>query len=426
MIRSALAPSRRALLGGALAGAGALALPRRARASVSGADRKFVFVFAAGGWDPSMTLAEDLDNPALDLEDGAERGLVGGISFVDHADRPSVRAYLEDYGARTAILNGVALPTISHEIGHYLAMTGGRDGLDPDWPCILGAARADLYPAPVLIISGPSYPGALGGGVLRCGLSGQLEGLLSGELLGWTDEPIVPLSEAARDPIAAYVAARAASRVSGAAGARDRALAEAFQRADASADAIREIGDALDLSPVETLVEGAPLIARVLASGMSRCVTIGGPPTFIREWDTHNTNFSLQSALWEDLFAGLVALNQELDASPGTAGGSLADETVVVVLSEMGRGPRLNAFEGKDHWQYTSVLVSGSGVAGGRVIGGHDERWAGLPVDHASGDLADGGRQMTGGSVGAALLQLGDVDPGDWLEEAPLLALLEG
>ena len=45
-----------------------------------------------------------------------------------------------------------------------------------------------------------------------------------------------------------------------------------------------------------------------------------------------------------------------LDASPGVYAPTLAEETVVVVLSEMGRTPGINGTDGKDHWPWTSAM----------------------------------------------------------------------
>lgn len=417
--------SRRALLRGAGTLAGAAAFPRAGRAgAVSGSDRKFIFIFASGGWDPSLVLAEGLDNPALEAEAGAERGVTGGVTYADSEARPSVRAFFEAYHDRAAVINGVLLPTISHEVGYALAMTGLRSGLDPDWATILAAAQADRFAAPAMIVCGPSYPGALGSAVVRCGPAGQLHALLTGRVLGWSDTPLTTLGSSSQSLMDAYVSSRAADRVLRASNTRDAELASAYAAGLERSDALKRADTSLELTSGGSLVEAGQLAVDILAAGLSRCVVLAGPPSFSREWDTHNTNDVLQSALWEDLFAGLLAIHEALDATPGLVGRSLADETVVVVNSEMGRMPTHNAFDGRDHWPYTSMLVTGSGVAGDRVIGGHDERWGGLRVDLETGDISESGAVMTAGTVGAALLRLGDVDPGEWLDDAPLEGLL--
>lgn len=425
-MRDLWTPSRRALLLGGMAGASALALPRRARAgTVSAADRKFIFIFASGGWDDTLTIADMLDQPIVTPESGTERGTAGNLTFVDAVSRPSVRSYYEKYHGRTAIIQGVSFPTISHEVGIYLGLTGKKSGLDPDWPSLISASAADRFAAPTLVVTGPSLPGDRGWVVLRIGPSGQLADLFTEDLSAVSDLTMSPLSKTGRDAIDAYVAARSGARVKSASGARDLLMAERFELARDHAAQVREAGKSLDFGGVSSLAGSASLIGEVLGSGLSRCVMIGGPPSLSRDWDTHFENFTQQSVLWENLFAGLVAINEVLDTTPGEVGATLADETVVVVFSEFGRLPYLNAFEGKDHWPYTSMLVSGSGVAGDQIIGGYGEDYGGKLVDLDSGEVYTKGEALLTSTVGAALLTLGDVDPAEWVDDSePLRALL--
>lgn len=51
----------------------------------------------------------------------------------------------------------------------------------------------------------------------------------------------------------------------------------------------------------------------------------------------------------------------------------LLDETLVCFVSEFGRTPRLNKFQGRDHWTHAySIAMAGAGVPGGQVIGQSD------------------------------------------------------
>jgi uncharacterized protein (DUF1501 family) len=91
----------------------------------------------------------------------------------------------------------------------------------------------------------------------------------------------------------------------------------------------------------------------------------------------------------------------------------------------MGRFPTLNTTGGKDHWNFTSALLIGAGVAGGRAIGGYDDALKGRDVDLASGDVRDGATPMHSGHLGATLLALGDVDPAEFVVDAsPITAAL--
>ena len=61
----------------------------------------------------------------------------------------------------------------------------------------------------------------------------------------------------------------------------------------------------------------------------------------------------------------------------------LLEETLVCFLSEFGRTPRLNQFQGRDHWTHAySMIFAGAGVRGGQVIGQTD-RDGGYVLSHA-------------------------------------------
>jgi uncharacterized protein (DUF1501 family) len=115
----------------------------------------------------------------------------------------------------------------------------------------------------------------------------------------------------------------------------------------------------------------------------------------------------------------------DLEARPGPAWGTLADEVVLVVCSEMGRSPLLNSQDGKDHWTYTSAMLVGPGVRGGLVAGGFDDDGLGRPTALSTGEPSDKGVALTSAHLGATVLALGGVDPGDYLEGIdPVSALL--
>ena len=55
----------------------------------------------------------------------------------------------------------------------------------------------------------------------------------------------------------------------------------------------------------------------------------------------------------------------------------LGDSTLVMVSSEFGRTPKINATAGRDHWPscYT-VVLAGGGIRGGQIIGESDKSGA--------------------------------------------------
>ncbi len=403
--------NRRHFLGGAAAAAGLVGLPRRARASAG--DRKFVFVFNQGGWDPTRVFAPEYANANVAMEANGAAATAGGISYVDHPNRPSVRSFLDAYHGRALVLNGMLVRAISHDLCTVLAMTGKTTGSSPDWPSLLAASRADKYVLPHLVIGGPSYSGTYGALVSRTGAAGQLEGLLSGSLSTDASDISVPRTDGLSiSAIDLALADNIAARLARAGAGVDGTLASDFQLATEKALALRRAHDEMSFATDDTFSSQAAVAADALSLGFSRCVSLAYPSDpFAVAWDSHGENDSIQSPLWEGLFAGLNELMAALEAAPGDSGGSLADETIVVVLSEMGRTPALNGQDGKDHWPYTSAMLVGRGFTGDRVVGAYDAYYNGSPVDPLTGELSEGGEVPSSEMLGSTILALGDVDP---------------
>lgn len=111
-------------------------------------------------------------------------------------------------------------------------------------------------------------------------------------------------------------------------------------------------------------------------------------------WDTHAdmltrlkegyTGARVPVGLFPSLDQALGALTDDLISS------GLWQETLIVVMGEFGRTPKVNPLGGRDHWPRAfSVLCGGAGVPGGCVIGASDsmgESPADRPVTPA--DLA--------------------------------------
>ncbi len=416
--------NRRNFLAGSAALMGALGLPLAGRAAVSASDRKFVFVFAEGGWDPTRVFAPEFANPNVDMEPDAERATSGGIAWVDHPNRPSVRAFMEQHYARMLLLNGVLVRSIAHEICTMIAMTGDSSGLRPDWPALLATLGAGStgFTVPHLVLGGPSFPGPLGSSVARTGAAGQLEGLVSGAIVDQSDAPNGGLPLPTQNIVDSFALRRARGQAAKVVGGNAGALYAAFSEATASASELKDLRYTMDFTAGATLAEQTEVAADALAIGMCRCVSLTGGGG----WDSHDTNDPIQSERFESLFSGLNQLMEVLAGTPGTAGGTLADETMVVVLSEMGRTPKLNGFAGKDHWPYTSVMLVGDGVTGNRIVGAYDDLYYGRPVDPGSGEIDDAGPQLLSAeAVGATLLALADIDPKDHIQGVePLTGVL--
>jgi hypothetical protein len=138
----------------------------------------------------------------------------------------------------------------------------------------------------------------------------------------------------------------------------------------------------------ESLFGQCSLIGRRLVEQRVRFVNVTwdlfwGPVNIDYDaWDTHRNNFSI---LRDNKLPGLDQVYSALIDDLQQRG--LLDETLVVMMSEMGRTPRINGNAGRDHWTNCySVLFAGAGIRGGTVYGESDAQAAyvkDLPVSTA-------------------------------------------
>jgi hypothetical protein len=89
-------------------------------------------------------------------------------------------------------------------------------------------------------------------------------------------------------------------------------------------------------------------------------------------WDTHAQNADrLQDVLCPQFDVTFAALMDDLEQR------GLLQETLVVVIGEFGRTPRINRLGGRDHWGHVfSFALAGAGIAGGQVLGASDRNGA--------------------------------------------------
>ena len=124
-----------------------------------------------------------------------------------------------------------------------------------------------------------------------------------------------------------------------------------------------------------TQVGQCALLARRLVEGGCRFVGVDAPG-----WDVHFNCFpSLRTDLIPYADRAFSALITDLEQR------GLLDETLVVMMGEMGRTPRINAQAGRDHWSMAqTVIFAGGGIKPGQVIGATDKQAASPTSDPVS------------------------------------------
>ncbi|MEM6926747.1 MAG: DUF1501 domain-containing protein [Myxococcota bacterium] len=397
--------SRRSLLRMSATALATAPLAPTARAVTSA--RNLVVVFAFGGWDTTAVFdpkpgADAVDTPAGSWAD------FGALALWRATDLGADgRAYLNQHAPRMAVVNGVAVNSLVHEAALQIVLSGQvGDHHPPDVGARIAAALGADRPLPYLTTGSSARPRELAAQAGTVGYSNQLFSLLSpdyawpgpdgGAAPGFQPDPTV---QAAVD---AYLttAHGTLDRVRTSPGRNAQKLAD-WMESHERAGRIRQHTAAGGLfADPDLFADLAPWrrAARALSEGFSRAV-------FVQDegyWDTHGGN-AQQPGLFTNLFRGLGQLLDELESA------GIRDETLVLVLSEMGRSPLLNAQQGKDHWPFTSAMLVGADVRPG-VVRGTDASLVQRRVSLASGEPDPEGHALTAADVLATTAHLMGAD----------------
>ncbi len=97
-------------------------------------------------------------------------------------------------------------------------------------------------------------------------------------------------------------------------------------------------------------------------------------------YDTHNENFDFHLEQMGEFDAAFATTIDDLAAR------GLLDNTLVVVMSEFGRTPKINQLYGRDHWGSAwSVALAGGGVKAGTVVGATNDNGTEVKDGQANG-----------------------------------------
>ncbi len=116
------------------------------------------------------------------------------------------------------------------------------------------------------------------------------------------------------------------------------------------------------------------LLARRLIEAGVRFVTVfdGQHNGQLANWDAHENVFGrLKNDLLPPADQTVAALIDDLSSR------GLLDDTLVIVMGEFGRTPKINGAAGRDHWPNCySIVLAGGGVRGGMTFGTSDKQGA--------------------------------------------------
>ena len=233
--------------------------------------------------------------------------------------------------------------------------------------------------------------------------------MINANIHGMTDDPAPVFSSPADSMIDAFAYKRTAefaARHEIAGGESGRRASSFLNNLDRSMEIEGRLFEAGLDSIGNSIFDQSLKAVEMFRLGLSRTAMIRIPGG----WDCHGGT-QVNAQQYDNFFGALDQLMTYMAATPGLSTPYLIDEVVIVALSEFGRTPRFNGSRGKDHWPFTSSLLVGSGINGGRNLGATDEALIGLPVDFETGQASSNGTMLGTEHLGVALLKLGGLDP---------------
>ena len=411
-------PSRRQVLHAGLLSALGLSLPRFLELRAAAGDqpagakaKRCILIWLDGGPSHLETFDPKPDAPAeVRGPFGTTAAKLAGVRFCEHLPNLAARA------DKLAVIRSMTSPLGEHNLGAHYLLTGYRPSPALAYPLIgsvvthLGPPAADL-PNHFAITAGPN-PGSYG----RLG-SGFLP----------------PITR----PFVVKDAARGTANMLGLSDGPAAALAVRLDRRRAFAAAVEQLGRGSEPDPNARANPALEQAHRLLTSQQAReafdlsqerpevhasygdrpisrgcllarrLIERGVPFVTVNNagWDTHADLDLRLRAGYTGARVG-VGLVPALDRAVSTlidelAERGLLDETLIVVMGEFGRTPKLNTRGGRDHWpQVFSVMLAGGGVTGGQVIGASD-RTGETPAD----------RPVTPADLAATIFTLLGIDP---------------
>jgi hypothetical protein len=402
-------------------------------------------VDAGGGWDPTMLcdpkggVADDKTTVNQSYTKG-EIGSAGAFKYapisydVAGVSVMTAKKFFDTHHGRLMGLNGVDTTTNNHDAGSRTIWSGQLAEGYPSLAAMIAADAAAKQALPMAYLSSGGYDATAGLiSLTRIANVDSLQRIAYPNTIDPNNAESPPyhtpstasrIAKAQSERLAAMQKKQTLPAIAGGMGslflARESndglvALGEALKGKE-----IVTIDDFPDLAAIpgdqryrvdslRQLVRQAEIATIAFKAGVAVAanLSIGG-------FDTHNDNDNRQSAQLCQLLRGLDYIFTQLDAL------GIADQTYVLVGSDFGRTPSYNNENGKDHWNITSMLLSGPKIPKDKVIGATDAGFVSTPVN--AGTLKDdpGGLRIESKHIHRALRKVAGLTGGDLDKQFPL------
>lgn len=412
----------------------------RVRAESSKYDGPYwIMVNAGGGWDPTMFCdpkgGKQGDRSSVNQAYTPDQIVsAGGIPYapIAYSDNGvevfSCKRFFETHHKRLMVLNGVDTTTNNHDSGSRTVWSGQLSEGYPSFAALVAGIVSKEKSLTMAYLSAGGYDATQGVvSVTRTNGIDAVQRLAYPNVINPDDQDSdrYNTNETAGRIFAAQQARIAKLRkVSGLPSERKAlsslyvartgddglgAIAEELAKTQlVSLDDFPDLDGAGGLGDLEDLVQQAQiaLIAFKVGVAVSANLDIGG-------YDTHDDNDDRQAEQLSKLLRGLDYLFKQIDAM------GLTDKVYVVVGSDFGRTPSYNGADGKDHWNITSMMFSGPGIQGDRVVGSTTDAFKASTFNTSLKEDANGFRIDTR-HVHRQLRKLAGVDETDLAKQFPI------
>ncbi|MCI0570235.1 MAG: DUF1501 domain-containing protein [Myxococcaceae bacterium] len=419
--------------------------PSEARAQAA-PDGLLLVCYFAGGWDQLLALdpRDHTDprfagsapyertgtgiHPAYDQVTDAEvrQVLTTTPSGVQRAGNlsfgPAVTPSLMAHSADLALLRGVNMGTLTHEVGRRYFLTGkfprGLSASGSSVSTVVAAAAGEAKDIPNLAIQTEGYNQGLAAYASPIQVNGYTDVLAvlrpdgtqlpaaSAQLLA--DYQAVACEGAQLDGPQAQASLYRASRQR----ARTMVQSGGYSLFDfGKSPPVPEVADlftamAMTSADASGVKGRAALAGQALARGYAQAVSV----TLSSGLDDHDdwgVNHATELRVGLDALGRLISFLKAAEYQ-GT-GTSVWSRTTLLVFSEFARTPLLNSRDGRDHHLCSSCMVAGPGIRGDVVVGASsDVKMAAQAIDPATGLVSDagtGGVPLRPADIHATLLQ---------------------
>jgi uncharacterized protein (DUF1501 family) len=373
---------------------------QRARGKAPPGPRYYVTIFLRGGIDSVYTVdpkskSEVEANVDVPYETNAIVD-TGAMPFGPHF------APLSRFAKQMAIVRGVQVRTANHETGAYqvVRMRTGTAPRAPSLMDILGHQRDGQPLASVGLGHLASFEHSPGALLLPTNQEGNTA---IEEIDDLSDEDLELLASAFEKHLTQFpshatgTAAVTRDHVAQTAAFFDRVKSvKRFTKKDWGTDNKDAASAAQDLQRAVWFLEND------LTRGVMLKIQF--------DWDSHYRNADKQRRANED-FTGILARFLDELATKRNDHGTLAEQTVVVVGSELGRFPVINGNLGKDHFPECPYWFFGPNINGGHAFVPTGKRMEGQKVSLKTGAADANGDFVFLDDIGTTLLTMAGLEP---------------